>query len=123
MVEEHLSPDIEASPRWWGEGLAIYLSGQWLHDDEFNKPALDGIAQRKLPGFRQIEVDTRLAYDWGWTIVRFVEHTYSKDMIVRIVRECPDGDVLSLLGEETASLEARWMKWLLDERRPALAPD
>jgi hypothetical protein len=125
MVEEHLSPNIEASPRWWSEGLAIYLSDQWLHDDEFKTPALDGIAQRNIPGFHQIEMDTRLAYDWGWTVVRFIEHTYGKEMIVRIVRECTDGNVLSIsmIGEETISLEARWMQWLLDERRPALASD
>jgi len=28
MVEEFLSPNIESSPRWWGEGLAVHLSGQ-----------------------------------------------------------------------------------------------
>jgi hypothetical protein len=123
MVEEHLSPNIEASPRWWGEGLAVYLSDQWLHDDAWRTPALDGIAQRNMPGFRQIEADTRLAYDWGWTMVRFIEQTYGRDMIVQMVRECSDGDVFSVIGEASANLEARWRTWLLDESRPALAPD
>jgi hypothetical protein len=123
MVEEHLSPNIEASPRWWGEGLAVYLSQQWLHDAAFRTPALDGVAQRHMPGFSQIAADTRLAYDWGWTIVRFIEQTYGKDMIVRIVKGCSDGDVFSMAGEERAGLETRWMVWLLDESRPAFAPD
>jgi hypothetical protein len=66
-------------------------------------------------------LDTRLAYDWGWTIVRFIEQTYGRNMVLQIVKECTDGDVFSMTGEESASLESRWMKWLLDQRRPALA--
>jgi hypothetical protein len=123
MVEEHLSPNIEASPRWWGEGLAVYLSQQWLHGADFRTPALDGIAQRHIPGFSQVETDTRLAYEWGWTMVRFIEKTYGRDMIVQMVRECNDGNVFSVIGETSANLEARWMAWLLDESRPAFAPD
>jgi len=33
MVEEHLTPDVETSPRWWSEGLAVYLSEQWRYED------------------------------------------------------------------------------------------
>jgi hypothetical protein len=44
-------------------------------------------------------------------------------MIVQMVRECSDGDVFSVIGEASANLEARWRTWLLDESRPALAPD
>jgi len=38
MFEEYLAPAsaMEAVPRWWSEGLAVYLSGQWKYDDQYN---------------------------------------------------------------------------------------
>ncbi len=117
MVEEQLTPDMEASPRWWSEGLAVYLSEQWRYEDEFRKAALDGIAQNNIPGFRQIEAERTLAYDWGWTIVWFVESAYGRHMIVRVVKECADGNVFSVLGETATSLETRWRNWILAEGR------
>jgi len=113
MVEEFITPDIETSPRWWGEGLAVYFSGQWQYEDEFRKAALNGVAERKIPTFREIETERKLAYDWGWTIVRFIESVYGRDMIVRIVRECADGFVLHMIDEDIDTLEDRWKDWLL----------
>jgi hypothetical protein len=55
MMEEFLTPDIETTPRWWSEGLAVYLSGQWRFEDKFRKAAIDGIAEKNIPGFCQIE--------------------------------------------------------------------
>jgi hypothetical protein len=49
IVEEYLSPDIEVIPRWWSEGLAVYLSGQWRYEDDFRKPVLEGIEKEKIP--------------------------------------------------------------------------
>jgi hypothetical protein len=115
MVEEHLTPDMETSPRWWSEGLAVYLSEQWRYENEFRKAALDGISENKIPGFHQIEVDRKLAYDWGWTIVRFIENVYGSKMILRIVKECADGNVFSILGEDAGCVEKRWRGWLLSE--------
>lgn len=113
IVEEYLSPNIEASPRWWSEGLAVYLSAQWL--DEFGKPALEGVAQNDIPSFHQIKVERELAYDWGWTMVRFIEVVYGRDMVLRIVKECVDGDVFSVVGIEAGSLETAWRDWLFTE--------
>jgi len=115
MVEEHLSPNIETVPRWWSEGLAVVLSGQWRHEDGFRDPALDGIARNDVPGLRQIEAEIRLAYDWGWTVVRFIENAHGRATIVRVVKECADGNVFSVMGEAAASLEDRWRNWLLTE--------
>ncbi len=113
MVEENLTPDIETTPRWWSEGLAVYLSGQWRYEDGFRQPALKGVEKNKIPPIAQIQTDRRLAYDWGWTIVRFIEHAYGKKMILKIVKECADGDVFSTLGEKADILENRWRSWLL----------
>ncbi len=115
MMEEHLSPDMEAIPRWWSEGLGVYLSEQWRYEDEFRKPAFDGIERKRIPGFHRIEAERRLAYDWGWTIVRFVEVVYGRNMILRVVKECADGNVFSVIGEQAVSLENRWRDWLLAE--------
>lgn len=117
MVEEHLSPDIEASPRWWSEGLAVYLSDQWMHEDEFRKPTSEGISQNKIPRIREIAENRKLAYEWGWTIVRFIESAYGKEKVLQIVRECADGNVFSMIGEEVDSLQNRWRNWLLGEGR------
>lgn len=117
MVEEYLSPNMEASPRWWGEGLAVYLSEQWHHEDEFRKAAIDGISGNSIPGFRQIEADRTLAYHWGWTIVQFIETVYGRNMILRIVRECADGNVFSIIGDSVERLEKQWRSWLVGEGR------
>lgn len=115
MFEEFLSPNIENTPRWWSEGLAIYFSDQWRTEDEFRSAALDGAARRDIPGFWQIESERKLAYDWGWTVVRFIEQRFGRERILQIVRECADGDVFSILGHPVEQLEARWRDWLLEE--------
>lgn len=115
MVEEHLTPDIEASPRWWSEGLAVHFSEQWRYEDDFRRSAIDGIAGNNIPSFCQIEAQRQLAYDWGWTIVMFVEGAYGREMIVRMVKECADGDVFRVIGEDAQTLEERWRDWLLAE--------
>ena len=115
MVEEFLSPDIEASPRWWSEGLAVYLSDQWRLEGDYKDPVLHGISGGNVPGVAELAADVKLAYDWGWTIVRFVEDAFGRQKVVQIVRECADGDLFSMLGEETSSLERRWKHWLVDE--------
>jgi len=117
VFKEHLSPDIEALPRWWSEGLAACLSRQWMHADQFRfrQPVLDGIRLRRVPPIIEIEADVQLCYAWGWTIVMFIEKAYGRDTIARIVRECEDGDVLATLGEDPYTLERGWQEWLLQE--------
>jgi len=117
VFEEHVAPDIEANPRWWSEGLAAYLSGQWRHEDQFQfrQPIMEGIRLRRVPGINEIEPDVQLCYAWGWTIVMFIDKACGKDTILRIVKECDDGDVIAALGEDPAAFEQRWQEWLLEE--------
>ncbi len=117
VFEEHLSPDIEAVPRWWSEGLAAYLSGQWKHEDQFQfrQPVTEGIRVRRVPGINEIEQDVQLCYAWGWTVVMFIDKACGKDTIVRIVKECDNGDVIATLGKDPAAFEQRWQEWLLQE--------
>lgn len=111
IFEEYLSPNIEALPRWWSEGLAVYLSEQWKYEDEFGKPVLKGLG-KKIPGFKKIQKDVKLAYQWGWTIVKYIEYCYGQKMILTIVRNCTDGDVFKIMGETMRNFERKWKNHL-----------
>jgi hypothetical protein len=116
IVEEHLSPNIEALPRWWSEGLAMYLSGDWV--DELPHVAKETAAGR-VPALAAMQdgavtdVSVRLCYQWGWTVVQYIESAHGRESIRRIVEECADGDVLAVLGVAPATLERVWKEWLV----------
>jgi hypothetical protein len=115
IVEEHLSPNIEALPRWWSEGLAMHLSGDWLEEAAHVR---EGVAAGRIPAMAAMQdgavtdVSVRLCYQWGWTVVRYMETAHSRAGIRRIVGQCADGDVLATLDEDPASLERAWREWL-----------
>lgn len=119
IFEEYLTPNMEATPRWWSEGLAAYLSGQWKYEDDygFRQPALKGIRDGHIPDIVEIASSVELSYDWGWTIVKFIEDIHGKACIQRIVTECRNGDVLGKLGESIDSFQRDWKRWLLEDRR------
>jgi hypothetical protein len=114
IVEEHLSPNIEALPRWWSEGLAMHLSGDWV--DELPHVKKETAAGR-IPALAEmqdgavVDVSVRLCYQWGWTVVRHIESAHGRAGIRRIVEQCADGDVLATLGEEPATFEREWRGW------------
>jgi hypothetical protein len=116
IVEEHLSPNIEALPRWWSEGLAMHLSGDWV--DELSHVVRETAAGR-TPAMAAMQdgavtdVSVRLCYQWGWTVVRFLETAHGQAGIRRAVERCADGDVLATLGEEPATFERVWREWLV----------
>ena len=115
MFEEYLSPNIEASPRWWGEGLAVYLSEQWKYEDDVRTPALEGIRNNNIPKIEKIQKDVELCYQYGWTVVKYIESTYGRKMILNIVKNCADGDVFKIIGETVGNFERRWKEYLLNE--------
>jgi hypothetical protein len=43
----------------------------------------------------------------------FIENTFGKEMILRIVRECDNGNILGITGEEPQDFEKKWKMWLL----------
>jgi len=47
----------------------------------------------------------------------FIEKTFGKEMIIRIVRECNDGDVFRIIGENFKDFEKRWKEWLVEHWR------
>ena len=122
IIEEHLSPNIERLPRWWSEGLAMYTSGQWQERDTIQK-VLSSLEANALPSISEMQDGpisshgVKLCYTWGWALVMYVDKTLGRDMVIRVVRECEDGDVLGVLGQSQQSFEAGWKQWL--NRLPA----
>ncbi len=115
IIEEPLSPDIESSQRWWSEGLAVYCSGQWRNEEDFYGNAVAGVRNGSIPSLSSLVSDSGLAYDWGWTVVWYVDREYGRAMIGKIVRECSDGNVFAFLGSSVDSIEKHWSKWLATE--------
>jgi hypothetical protein len=58
------------------------------------------------------DVSVRLCYQWGWTVVQYIEAKYGRAGIRRVVEQCADGDVLNALGVAPAILERAWREWL-----------
>jgi hypothetical protein len=116
IVEEHLSPNIEALPRWWSEGLAMHLSGDWV--DELSHVVKETAAGR-VPALAAMEdgavadASVRLCYQWGWSVVRYIESARGRTAIRRVVERCADGDVVGTLGEDPVALERAWREWLV----------
>ena len=54
IIEEYLSPNIEAVPRWWSEGLAMYTSGQWQERETLQK-VLSMVEANALPSISQMQ--------------------------------------------------------------------
>jgi len=113
VIEEYLSPNIDATPRWWSEGLAVCFSQQCRFEADFYQPALDGIANGSIPSLAQIDLERKLAYEWGWTIVEYIKQTYGLDGINRIIRESSNGEIASLIGLDIKNFEKNWQEWLI----------
>ncbi len=111
MFEEHLAPDIEAIPRWWSEGLAVYLSEQWKHEDDFRLPILRAIREGTIPRIREILMSVRLSYAWGWTMLAYVDRAYGRHALLRAVRKCVGGDMFGALGVDRSDFEKAWRAW------------
>ncbi len=117
IIEEYLSPNIEAVPRWWSEGLGMYTSGQW-QEPEFLQEVLSMVEANALPSISQMQdgaVATdgvKLCYVWGWTLVMYVDREFGRHIVRRIVRECEDGDVIRVLGQTQQHFEPAWREWL-----------
>jgi hypothetical protein len=115
IVEELLSPNIEALPRWWSEGLAMHLSGDWMEEATHVRK---GMVAGGIPALAEMQdgavtdVSVRLCYQWGWTVVQYIEAKYGRAGIRRVVEQCADGGVLAMLGVAPAILERAWTEWL-----------
>jgi len=122
VFEELLSPNIELVPRWWSEGLAVYLSRQWKYYDQFKfrKPVVKGLLEGEIPEFEEIERRVDLSYDWGWTAVMFLEQTRGREVIRRTVLRCSRGNILETLGMGKVEFAREWKHWLQGEGKKVI---
>lgn len=116
VFEEYLSADMEAVPCWWGEGLAVYLSGQGKYEDEFRQPVLRGIRERNIPTFQSIQASRKQSYRWGGTIVAFIEKTYGKKMILKIAKKGNNKNILKIINEDLKDFEKKWKNMLYSKQ-------
>jgi hypothetical protein len=112
VAEEYLSPDIEHTPGWWSEGLATYLSTQWKYEPDVYSPVNQGIASNKIPGLNDIATSRKLAYDWGWTLVRFIENHFGKHTVIKIVKTCTDQNIIEKINMSVTEFEYNWREWM-----------
>lgn len=115
MFHEHLSVDMENVARWFSEGIAIYFSNQYKYEDEFNESVIDGVSNNKIPKISNIIDDVMLSYDWGWTLVKYINDTYGFDTILNIMRNCGSSDVIGFIEENKVEFEEKWRDWLLSK--------
>ena len=114
VFEEYLTPDMETTPGWWSEGLAVYLSEQWKYKSElgFCEPVINALESGKIPTINEILNDRMLRYTFGWTIVMYLEMTYGKDFIVNTVKTLTENDLLKAVGISQTELQKDWHKWM-----------
>jgi len=125
VVQEYLSPNIETSPFWWDEGLAVYLSEQWQYESQFRfrEPVIAAEQEKCIPSLADIERDPALAYAFGWTLVRFIEQQCGRETVRRGIRQMADGDVFAAIRQARNCFERDWQAWLLrGEATRALSP-
>ncbi len=114
VFEEYLTPDMEISPGWWSEGLAVYLSDQWQYKSQFEfcEPVSDALESGNIPSISEILSNRLLRYTFGWTIVMYLEQIMGRDLIVRTVKTLKDEDLLKAVGTDPDSLQKDWSSWL-----------
>ncbi len=114
VFEEYLTPDMEISPGWWSEGLAVYLSDQWQYRSQFEfcEPVLNALESGNIPSISEILSDRLLRYTFGWTIVMYLEQTMGRELIVRTVKTLKDEDLLKSIGLSAETLHKGWLEWL-----------
>ena len=117
VAEELLSPNIEKVSRWFSEGLAIYLSGQWKHEKDYMTTL-----GRILSGNRRIELyqlseDVKNAYYLEWTIVAYIEQVWGREKVAGIVRNCTNTEqMLEFIETSRSRFEKDWNLYIVKLR-------
>ncbi|MFA5033032.1 MAG: hypothetical protein WC614_08435 [bacterium] len=110
IITRIISCGEENMPRWFEEGLSVYLSKQWLYEDEFKELVLREVSTNNIPSLMEIIQNRIYYYSWGWTVVKYIEKFYGKKMILEIIEKCKQYDIFKIIGEESNFLEEKWRK-------------
>ncbi len=114
IFNEFLSLNPEASSTWFGQGIAIYLSKLW-NEENINKEIKKAIKEDMIPSLKMIQENKSLYKTWGWTIVRYIEDVYGKEIINEIIRKYDVDDIFNILKCSIDDFEVQWKTWLKDE--------
>ncbi len=108
MTVRIISGGEDSVPRWFEEGLAVYLSKQWLYEDEFRKSVFQGVSRGEIPSLKSIFSNRVYYYYWAWTVVKYIEKIYGKKMILEIIKRSNQQDIFEIIGEKNHLVEQRW---------------
>lgn len=114
MFHEFLSLNPEASSTWIGHGMAMYLSELWK-DGEVKKEINEAIKKDMIPQLNEIRENKSLYKKWSWTIVKYIEETYGKELINKIIRNYDVNCIFNILNSTVDDFEVKWKIWLKDE--------
>ncbi len=107
MIEEYSSPKnaMKIRPQWWGDGIAVYATGQY--GDRINREEIKkDLAADKLPQI--IGLKGREAYVWGWSLVRYIEKYFGREILKKIMLESCTEDILGFLKLRKNKFELEW---------------
>lgn len=111
MAEEYISPRgaMDARPRWWSEGLAVYLSGQYRESgiQDLMKKALAG---NHIPSIDELSGPN--AYIWGWTVIKYIETRFGKSKIRHVLERTNNFNLSKILGVNSKNFEQKWRKFV-----------
>lgn len=113
MFQEYISPDMENLPRWFTEGMAIYLSMQWKYEDEFKGPVLKSITERNVPTFKEINENIVLSYIWGWTLIKYIVDIYGNEEVIKILTNWSNESIFDYIDVNHNIFENNWRDWVL----------
>ncbi len=108
MFQEYLSPDMEKLPRWFTEGMAIYISEKWKYEDEFKESVLKTINEGNTPSFAEINENIILSYIWGWTIIKYIVDKYGNDKVIEILTNMSLNEYHNIIN----SFFNQWKDWV-----------
>jgi hypothetical protein len=118
----HQAANDAAIPRWFDEGIAMYMANQWswnrtmtlLQAHIFNRV----IPLRKLYGnFPRYGDPANLAYSQSMSVVRFMVSTYGEESIAELIQEMGrtqsfDEALMKTIGIDESQLELKWKDYL-----------
>src|SRR5262249_36593925 len=101
--------DAADSMAWFVEGLAVVVSGQI--DDGHEAPAPEAIATGHAPAHLAEAWSGEYRYGVSGSLVRFVDQTWGRATVVRMLGARDGADLLAMLGVDEAALLERWEAW------------
>jgi len=109
MMEEFLAPKGHMEHQalaWSSEGLAVYVSEQYLKEQDIRKCMQTDLDENNIPALKELK--GAVAYIWGWTVPRFIEKKYGRNKILSYIKAPCRTDLLKLLDAETSEFEKEW---------------